>query len=199
MRNLIPLALALFVLTGSSEHASATPSLPPPAVGSDPHPLLPSDEPPASLPASLTPEDVLSMMARAPATEFGTKAYPKWAKTGAANRIAKAIADHAETREEAGDMVVYVLYESGNVLSAVGDSGKSHGPWQLNEKRAAPSVARDPDQAAPVWLSLARASRKDCEKLPEDDRLAELASGSCAYGRTLARRRARLRDRILSE
>lgn len=169
---------------------------------------FPADEPPASLPANLSTDDVLAMMARLPAMEICahgrpqvlcTAPYPQWAKRGAAARIAKAIADHAETREEAGDATVYAIRESGNELTVAGDGGKSHGPWQLSEEQARPEVARDPDKAIVVWLTLVRKSRVDCAKLPEDDRLAELASGSCGAGRELARRRARLRDKILAQ
>lgn len=208
MRHTLALGLALLLLSVlcSRQPASASTSEPhgasaplaaaaPVAVPAE----VPSDEPPASLPFAPTVDDVLSWMAKAPATEFATKPYPRWAKTGQANRIAKAIADHAESREEAGDATLYALFESGNVVTAAGDGGKSHGPWQLSEDHASRDVAQDPDKAIVVWLALARKSRLDCSKLPDDEQLAELASGSCDKGRSLARRRARLRARILAE
>ena len=40
-------------------------------------------------------------------------------------------------------------------------------------------------------LAMVRASRKDCSSLPEEDRLAEFASGSCSRGRKEARHRFR--------
>jgi len=142
-------------------------------------------------------DDVLALMDRAPATEFG-KAPHKWSRVGQANRIARAISRAAKTTEQAADLVIYDLYESANTVSAIGDHGKSHGPWQISEDRAAPAVAHDPDKAAPIWLELADKSRSDCADLPDDEQLAEVASGSCKAGRTLARRRAALRRRILA-
>lgn len=172
------------------------------------HTAVADDDLPTSLPAALTTDDVLGLMGKIPAMELClrgrpkalcTEPYPGWAKRGAASRIAKAIADHAETREEAGDATVYAIRESGNEISVSGDGGKSHGPWQLSEEQASPEVARDPERAIVVWLALARKSRLDCQKLPEDERLAELGSGSCEAGRDLARRRARLREKVLAE
>jgi hypothetical protein len=203
MRILLLLALGL-VLSTSEVHTSRAAGAAAPVAtslaGSGPAvPDGPADEPPASLPFSPTVDDVLAWMAQIPESEFRTKPYPRWAKTGAANRIAKAIADHAESREDAVDLAIYACFESGLLLSAAGDGGKSHGPWQISEDHATPSVASDPDQAAVLWLGMAKKSRIDCAKLPEDEQLAELGSGSCDRGRSLARRRARLRDRILAD
>lgn len=153
---------------------------------------------PTDLPASLTTDDVLAMMRRLPSHERGKGAY-RWDKVGQANRIASAIAKAATTLDEAGDLVVYDIYESNNLIAAVGDGGKSHGPWQLSSRYATPETARVPEKAAPLWLAAAAQARKDCAKLPEDDRLAEVASGSCQYGRQLARRRAALRRIALAE
>ena len=153
---------------------------------------------PTDLPASLTTDDVLAMMRRLPSHETGKDTY-RWDKVGQANRIASAIARAASSRDDAGDLVVYAVFESNLRLAAVGDSGKSHGPWQLTAKYATPEVARVPEKAAPLWLAAAAQARKDCAKLPEDDRLAEIASGNCDAGRSLARRRAALRRRALAE
>lgn len=153
---------------------------------------------PTDLPASLTTDDVLAMMRRLPSRELGKGTY-RWDRVGQANRIASVIAKTATTRDEAGDLVVYSVFESNNRLTAVGDGGKSHGAWQLSARYATPEIARIPEKAAPLWLAAAVQARKDCAKLPEDDRLAEIASGSCQYGRQLARRRAGLRRIALAE
>lgn len=153
---------------------------------------------PTDLPASLTTDDVLSMMRKLPSHETGKDTY-RWDKVGQANRIASAIAGAASSRDDAGDLVVYAVFESNLRISAVGDGGKSFGAFQLSSKRAPVEVATVPEKAAAVWLSLAAQSRKDCASLPEDDRLAELASGSCNAARVLARRRAALRRRAVAE
>jgi hypothetical protein len=153
---------------------------------------------PTDLPTSLTTDDVLAMMRRLPSRELGKDHY-RWDRVGQANRIASAIARTATTRDEAGDLVVYSVFESNLRLSAVGDSGKSHGPWQLSARYATPEVARIPEKAAPIWLAAAAQARRDCAKLPEDEQLAEVASGSCKYGRQLARRRAALRRIALKD
>jgi hypothetical protein len=191
------LALAALVLTLAIP-AAAAPAIPAAAAPPTASAIdVPSDEPPTDLPAALTTDDVLAMMDKAPAHELG-KTPHKWSREGQANRIAAAIAKVAQSRDEAGDLVVFDLFESNNRLAAVGDHGLSHGPWQLSTKRAPPEVARDPEKAAAIWLSLAAQSRKDCAKLPEDDQLAEVASGSCQYGRVLARRRAALRRLVVA-
>ena len=190
------LVLAAIVFTVAVAFpAAATPSSGPPPLPAAAD--VPTDEPPTDLPAALTTDDVLAMMDRAPAHELGKTPY-RWSRQGQANRIAAAIAKVAQSRDEAGDLVVFDLFESNNRLSAVGDHGQSHGPWQLSTKRARPEVARDPEKAAAIWLELAARSRKDCANLPEDERLAEVASGSCERGRVLARRRARLRRLVVA-
>jgi len=193
MKHLV--VLTALALTLAVPAAAAPSREPPPSVPAAAD--VPSDEPPSDLPAALTTDDVLEMMDRAPAHELGKTPY-KWSRQGQANRIAAAIAKVAQSRDEAGDLVVFDLFESNNRLAAVGDHGQSHGPWQLSTKRAPPEVARDPEKAAAIWLDLAARSRKDCAKLPEDDRLAEVASGSCQYGRVLARRRAALRRLVVA-
>jgi len=154
---------------------------------------------------AVTVDEVLAMMDRMPAAEVCKRGLEtlcttpyRWSRVGQANRIARAIAEKACSREEAADLVVYDVREGGNRLASVGDGGHSHGPWQISDKRAKPEVARDPDRAAPIWLSLAAQSRKDCANLPEDEQLAEVASGNCDHGRELTRRRAGLRRRVLA-
>src|SRR5580692_6011766 len=192
---LVTVTLALHDLSAQTRASDTTAALTSPAGSAAPK--ADDSEVPADLPASLTTDDVLAMMRRLPSHELG-KDHFHWDKVGQANRIASAIARAATTREEAGDLVVYGVFESNLRLSAVGDGGKSHGPWQLSARYATPEVARVPEKAAPLWLAAAAQARKDCAKLPEDDRLAEVASGSCQYGRTLARRRAALRRIALS-
>jgi hypothetical protein len=157
---------------------------------------------------AVTTDDVLMLMDRVPAQELCKAGHEakctapyKWSKVGQANRIAWSIAHTAKTREQAAHLVVYDIRESNNRLWAVGDSGKSHGPWQLSVEQATVEVATDPDKAAPIWLYLADKSRKDCAAagLPEDEQLAQVASGNCDHGRRLAARRAATVRQILSE
>lgn len=148
---------------------------------------------------AVTVEDALLMMDAMPAKEMDVNGPPhRWSHQGQANRIAAAISAHAGTSEQGTYLVVYDIFESNNLRTAVGDGGKSHGPWQLGEEHAKREVAEDPDQAAPIWLALADKSRRDCADLPEDDQLAELASGNCGAGRALARRRAKLVRRAIA-
>jgi hypothetical protein len=154
----------------------------------------------------LTTDSVLAMMDRVPATEhcrfeqdpLCTLPY-RWSKIGQANRIAYAIARSAKTREDAAYLVVYGIREGGNRKDAVGDGGQSYGEWQLSVSQAPIEVATDPDKAAPVWLRLADKSRTSCASLPENERLAQVASGNCDHGRKLAARRADMVHKVLIE
>jgi hypothetical protein len=160
----------------------------------------------ASADPPITTDDVLAMMDRVPATErcrfdkdpLCTLPY-RWSRVGHANRIAYAIAKSATTREAAAYLVVYGIREGGNRKDAVGDSGKSYGPWQISLEQAPVEVSTDPDKAAPIWLHLADKARADCSSLPEDEQLAQVASGNCDHGRRLAARRANMVRRVLSE
>jgi hypothetical protein len=144
-------------------------------------------------------DDAITMMNALPAKELDVNGPPfKWSHRGQANRVAEAVSAAAGTSEQGAYLVVYDVYEANNVISAVGDGGKSHGPWQLSEDQAKPEVAHDPNKAAPIWLAIADKSRRDCARLPEDEQLAELASGNCDAGRELARRRAKLVRRALA-
>jgi hypothetical protein len=108
-----------------------------------------------------------------------------------ADGIAVAVAEDelpALTGSREGDAAllgVYAYRESSLRACASGDGGKSLGPWQL--QRLPPSVACAPADAARVWLHVARASIERCAELPLPERLAALASGSCARGRRLVR------------
>jgi hypothetical protein len=156
--------------------------------------------------AGLSIDGILRMMDRVPATEhcrfeqdpLCTLPY-RWSKIGQANRIAYAIARSAKTREDAAYLVVYGIREGGNRKDAVGDGGQSYGEWQLSVAQASIDVATDPDKAAPVWLRLADKSRTSCASLPEDEQLAQVASGNCDHGRKLAARRADMVHKVLIE
>jgi len=150
-------------------------------------------------------EEVLAMMDLVPSVEvckrgqerLCTQPY-RWSHVGQANRIAWSIAHTAKSREQAAYMTVFGIREGGNVVNAVGDGGKSHGEWQLSVEQAPVEVATDPDKAAPIWLHLAEKSWTNCASLPEDEQLAQVASGNCEHGRRLAARRAALVHRVLS-
>lgn len=161
--------------------------------------LLASHTVPADDARVVSVEDALTMMDSLPAREIDVNGPPhRWSRQGQANRIAYAISKTAGTTEQAATLVVWDVYESNNLRTAAGDGGKSHGPWQISEDQAKPDLAEDPDRAAALWLALAEKSRRDCAALPDDEQLAELASGNCAAGRTLARRRAALVRRALA-
>jgi hypothetical protein len=139
---------------------------------------------------TVTVDEVLSMMTRVPGRPGDPRSVAyRWDKKKGAPAVARAIAATAPTRTWAARMVVYAIHESGLQLDpcASGDGGKSLGPWQLGGVRE--EVACDPAKAAPVWLTMARTSAQDCVKLPPDEAMAELVSGSCGQGRQLSRRR----------
>jgi hypothetical protein len=152
---------------------------------------------------SVTPEDVLSMMARVPAVDrSGAKSY-RWDQVGDAKPIAKAIARSAPSWSAAAELTVYAVREGGLRACAAGDSDKqgqahSFGTWQISDKRVPVQVACDPMKAAPIWLAIAASSRKDCADLPPEEQLAELASGNCAHGRAKARERAAMVASVLA-
>lgn len=106
------------------------------------------------------------------------------------------------TREgDAALEAVYAYRESGNKACPTTwvnpvDWGKSWGTWQL-QKLARP-LACNPVYAAAEWLRRAHASAESCSRLPVNERLAELASGSCNYGRRLVRWRAETAARALA-
>jgi hypothetical protein len=75
------------------------------------------------------------------------------------------------------------------------DYGKSFGAFQL--QGLARSLACNPVYSAAEWLRRAHASAEHCASLPIDERLAELASGSCGYGRRLVRWRAENARKLL--
>ena len=136
--------------------------------------------------------DVLAMMGTVPAAPGDPKSAAfRWDRTPGADRVARAISATAPDREWAARMVVYAVHESGLKTECVtGDGGESHGTFQL--KGVPEAVACDPMLAAPVWLAKAQKSMEDCSALPAYERMAELASGSCAHGHVLARWRETL-------
>jgi hypothetical protein len=148
-------------------------------------------------------DDVLSMMARVPSIDRpGAKTY-RWDQVGDSKPIAKAIAHWAPSDLAAAELTVYAVREGGLRACAAGDSdkqGKAHsfGTWQISDKRAPVEIACDPMKAAPIWLAIAAASRRDCAGLPPEEQLAELASGNCAHGRAKARDRAAMVAKVLS-
>jgi hypothetical protein len=145
-----------------------------------------------------TADDVLAMMAKLPVVEVPKTPEQNrlghWERIGVARELAAAIAEVAPTRTAASLHVVYAAFEGGNQRCAAGDGGKSLGPYQL--QRLPESVACDPLAAARIWQERANYSWKRCTKNPPEERLAQLASGSCDNGRTLTRRRAKIAARI---
>jgi hypothetical protein len=154
------------------------------------------DRPSAVDAAPPTQADVLAMAARLPDVECAAPCVGMhrgaFARKRDASEIAQAIADGVAREDEpwrrAAQAVVYAAYEGGmRACPRAGDSGRSHGAWQL--WGVAPEVACVPGLALPVWLGIVHASERDCAGLPEPVRLAELASGSCLRGQALVRRR----------
>jgi hypothetical protein len=76
-----------------------------------------------------------------------------------------------------------------------GDGGRSFGPWQLQTRR---EIGCSLGRAAAMWLHFAHGSQRRCVALPFDERLAELASGTCARGRRLTRWRAAMAREALA-
>ena len=145
---------------------------------------------------AVTQDEVLAMMARVPGKNApGAKPYA-WDRRKHAPKIAAAIAQTAPTREWARRMVVYAVRESGLEPCAVGDGGKALGVWQL--QGVGRTVACEPIRALPIWLRKAQRSIEDCAKLklPEDEQLAELLSGSCGLARKLSADREKLAREI---
>jgi hypothetical protein len=142
-----------------------------------------------------SPDEVLSWMSRLPVTETAQRSG-HWDRIGNAASIADAIAEVAPDRRTAAEMTVYAVFEGGNRACAVGDGGKSLGPWQM--QRLPASVACDARQAAAVWLERAAKSRIDCAALPENEQLAALSSGNCGHGHVVSRRRDALAKGLLA-
>jgi hypothetical protein len=140
-------------------------------------------------------DDVLAMMSRLPVTET-SHTLGHWERIGNATQIAYAIATVAPDRTTAALMVTYSAFEGGNRKCAVGDGGRSLGPYQL--QRVSPAIACDPMKAATEWLARATASVEACSDLPEDERLSAYVSGNCEHGHVLARRRATIAKAIVT-
>jgi hypothetical protein len=97
-----------------------------------------------------------------------------YARTIAA-AIAQGVTQESDPWKWASLGVVYEVYESANRRCAIGDGGKSLGPWQLQGVDV--SIACNPSRAFAAWLTLAHTVT--CKDLPEDEELSALASGSC--------------------
>jgi hypothetical protein len=69
-----------------------------------------------------------------------------------------------------------------------GDGGKALGYWQLQTRA---EIACDAERAARQWLAMAHASQRRCARLPFEEQLAELHSGTCARGHVVSRYRFR--------
>ena len=154
----------------------------------------------AFVPKLPTSDDVLAMMARIP-NECAL--YSKCPMTPAgfdrshdARLIAGVIADDVKNEEDpwgrAAQAAVYVAYESAvHACPHAGDGGHSHGGWQLWDPRDV-LAACNPRLAFPLWLGMVHASEATCVDNDPDERLAQLASGSCSRGRMKVRKRAEL-------
>jgi|SRR5215469_5744514 len=140
---------------------------------------------------------VLSVMAQIPAEcslYVGKGSCPAetlggYEKARDAGEIAHAIGDVASDSREAIEMAVYAAYESSNRLDALGDMGRSHGAWQI------PVVLQGARAQLEYWIRLRDNSLQVCSERPRAERLAALASGSCAKGI----RKVRLRDSVVEK
>jgi hypothetical protein len=147
------------------------------------------DAPLARAEEPIAATDVLKMMDTMPAAPGDPRSKVfRWSSKPGAARVAEAIVAAAPDREWAARMAVYAIHESGLSMTCVaGDGGSSRGPWQL--QGVSDTQACDPALAAPIWLAKARQSIADCASLAPAERMAELASGSCAKGHMIARLR----------
>jgi hypothetical protein len=82
-------------------------------------------------------------------------------------------------------MAIWSFHESRWKGCVSGDHGRAWGNFQL--QGSAISVACEDAQAARIWLRMAHDSDSRCRSLDADARLSQLASGTCARGRTVAR------------
>jgi hypothetical protein len=90
--------------------------------------------------------------------------------------ISEAIASAASDKRDAIEMAVYAAYEGQNRLDALGDKGRSHGPWQtLFPRVSAESYLAD-------WIEVRKHSIANCANNSPDTKLAQLASGWCNRG-----------------
>lgn len=158
----------------------------------------------------ITSATVLVMMAHLPSVENpqteAQRLPGRWETRPAAAEIAQGIADAVNADEaplfedrllEASLMATYAAFEGGNLKCVSGDGGTSWGVFQLSEKHTPRAVACDPTQAAKVWVRLAHVTQ--CTDLPDNESLSPLASGNCAHGRVLTRRRFAHAERIVAE
>ena len=148
---------------------------------------------------TVSADDVIAMIVESP-VQLGHWRKAGFDKKPEAREIAEAIAAAADgsllgnVREDAALMAVYAAYEGGMRKCVVGDGGKSWGTWQM--QRASWKIACTPSLAIQEWLSRAQWSTKACERFPLEERLAQLASGSCEVARPLASRRVRVARKV---
>lgn len=121
--------------------------------------------------------------------------------------IARAIASTDATDVEARWLVAIAWRESSFRAAAVGDAGASFcwaqihmGATRTREGWTGADLAADPARCALVALRVLRSSLASCAALPEDDRIAAYASGSCRSprGRRVSRDRAAVARRAFA-
>lgn len=113
--------------------------------------------------------------------------------------LGQAVADVGATRYEAQWLAAIAFRESGYKVDAVGDHQSSFCAFQIHLPRGArtrdgfsgPDILEDVHACAREALRQLRASLHVCKALPENERMALYARGSCASerGRTLSRDR----------
>jgi hypothetical protein len=106
--------------------------------------------------------------------------------------IAEAIARNAIDERDAIEMAVYAAYEGQNRLDALGDKGRSHGPWQT------PFVRISADGYLADWIGVRKRSVARCSDNSDDTKLAALASGSCNRGLRKVAKRYEVVEELLS-
>jgi len=150
-----------------------------------------------------TAQDVMVMFTMIPEERTlisGNGAAAHFERSRDAKRIAEAISAGVQNEDDpwmrAAEGAVYAAYEAAvQACPKAGDGGKSFGTWQMQEVRE--DVACNPLRAFPVWLSRAKQSEVDCRNNPKDEKLAELASGSCFKAKKKVRLRRELAQLIV--
>lgn len=146
----------------------------------------------------VTQADVLVMMSRIPVK--GGHKPAGYERARDAPEIAQAIADTVDggitgtLRGDAALVATFGAYESAYQKHAIGDGGKARGFLELQNVPA--YIAFDPPRAIAAWLVIARNSLDVCRANPPGEELAALASGSCNWGRRVARTRWEISKQI---